>query len=393
MDVWDLAAGSVHHSFLVTASRVSAVNISADGRFLAVPGTDHVRVYDVRTGREVATMRDPPDDAAGPAAGAAGPAPFDRPRRRAVGGRRAFTAAASVRDVAFSPDGRQLAGLFGLGRGGRLVVWDSGGRVAFDTGRRSVPSMLEPDDSHRDLQWSPDGTRLLLAGRWLMDAKTGVMLWRAADRVGIDRLPVFLDDARRLAWQADVAALEPLNIPTADIKASLAALADRRAAAVLRPGQTVSLTVDLTGGSPDTAGQTSADLTRAMTDALTAAGLTVADGQPTVFHLTFAETAGTPVRVVQERSPFDARSRDAGQMVPSVDGRLTIEVRPDRGSGSAVWTQEIVGRSPPRLDGPADAAAVRAGMFKDVCGAVGEVVLPSFIPADPGLKPLPIAGG
>ncbi len=397
-DVWDLAAGKVHHSFAVAEPSSATAAISPDGRYLAVAGLDHVHLYEVRSGHESSPMRDPVDAPAVPAAArqpgvaaarAGGRLPAARP---AVGHR--FDGYGSAVGLAFSPSGREVAGLFdGTVRRqpDRLVIWDTSGHVTFDSGRRAVAGDIIRGGStaeRRNVQWSPDGTRLLLGDVWLVDRKSGMALWcSAAAAPAEDRSAVFLDDAHLLAARGD--ALEAWGIPTDAIRASVAALANPATPAGLRPGQPVSLSVDLVGPLRGDGGQTKADVTQAITDALTAGGRPVADGCPASIHVAFTEQAGDTLKVFEVPGIVPIGGRDTGRKATAAKCAITVELR-TAGSGGPVWSQHLDAVSPMSLSGPVDDGTLRAAAVGDACRQLRRMLVPTFVPTDPALTPLPI---
>src|SRR5207248_7574599 len=79
-----------------------------------------------------------------------------------------------VKDVAFSPDSRTLALVFGLGstRGG-VALWNMVDRDGFGL------NLGVPEGAIRDVAFSPDKT---LAAGYSRDKRGGVVLWDMASR-------------------------------------------------------------------------------------------------------------------------------------------------------------------------------------------------------------------
>jgi WD40 repeat protein len=408
-DVWDLKTGNVHHSFLVVSPVSGAVTVSPDAGYLAVVGNDHVHVYDIRGGREVAVMKDPPaeadrkPDGAKPEATKPDAVAKTAPAHRTGTARHAtgndalakphFGGYGSAGGLAFSPDGRELAGLFS-GRlshnANRLIIWDSSGHVTFDSLGHQLGGEFGggfEEGMFRNVQWSPDKTQLLIAGGWLIDRKTGATVWHVPLKYGQQQQPIFLDDHQVLAPRAD--AWETCEIPLADIKTSLAALADPKVEALLRPDQQVSVAVDLTGNIRGDAGQTKDALTKAITSGLSAASFAVGDGQSAVFHLAFEEAAGRTAEVYETRGFMPFGGKDTGQKATGTTLKVTVELRIS-GSSDPVWSQELDAYSPQAMAGPVNDDTLRTAALNDLCWQLNRMVAPTFIPADKSIKSLPI---
>jgi sugar lactone lactonase YvrE/predicted Ser/Thr protein kinase len=132
--VWDIATGRLALNLRV-ASFVEGVTFSRDGTLLAAAGLPAF-VWDVATGKRVATLYDP-------------------------GGQ-------GLSDVALSPNGRLLAAADGNGNG---YLWDIAARTIIAT--LAVPGQ---HSSLNGIAFSPDGTLVATADRghvYLWDAATG----------------------------------------------------------------------------------------------------------------------------------------------------------------------------------------------------------------------------
>jgi WD40 repeat protein len=163
-NVYLLDARTGKESFVLAAAdgAVSSLAVSPDGRWLAASGPgekDVVRVWDVRAGKEVATLSGAgrvlafsPDGrvlATNSRDEKAGIRLWDIPGGKAVGslGKRGDGAGAA----AFGPDGRTLA----AGCGWRLRLWD------LRTGKETAAYRC--DDSIDTVAFHPDGRRVVTA--------------------------------------------------------------------------------------------------------------------------------------------------------------------------------------------------------------------------------------
>ncbi|MCA9065575.1 MAG: M48 family metalloprotease, partial [Planctomycetaceae bacterium] len=171
------------------------VAFSPDSQTLAV-GTSagHLWLFDVKTGKFLRAL----DDREGRVAGQKTPE-FRRQQERVLG---------SVKSVAFSPDGKQLA-VCGdsfsdweksLDRVERLGLEVTGpGRLkVFDLGTGQVKyNPVAHSDMAVDVEYSPDGRYLASAGRWMDGPQrsgfgNGVILWNAATGEKVARIDLDL---------------------------------------------------------------------------------------------------------------------------------------------------------------------------------------------------------
>jgi WD40 repeat protein len=185
--VLDVASGRLLLD--VTEAIVNVASFSADGSRFALGTMGSVRVWDVNAAREVLTIRDP----GGPVgllafspngahlAGAIGPVYVYREVKvwDAAEGREVLSLKGqqSVRDIAFSPDGRRLAA-YGWrhdndGDHPGVTLWDA---------VSGLP--LLQLDSHegrggRRLQFQPDGGRLFLVNLYPGDSRDAYQVWNA----------------------------------------------------------------------------------------------------------------------------------------------------------------------------------------------------------------------
>jgi WD40 repeat protein len=153
--IWD--TGSRTRQLIPMKGQILRVEIAPVGnRFAAIHGDNTIRIFDPRTGEEVAVCR---------------------------GLKGAFS------DMSFSPDGGRLAGV----GGGPIVLWDAA------TGQegKSLPGLRGP------LAFSPDSRQLVAcdgsSGRAVcVDVASGAIVWKWAG-VGSPSCAAFSGDGRRLA--------------------------------------------------------------------------------------------------------------------------------------------------------------------------------------------------
>lgn len=173
--VWDIQTGKAVCQFQVAAHPDAKARTFSPGRkYLAFPHRDgkKVLVYDLTSGE--------------PAGEAVSPADFGFVHYRAL---------------AFSPDGKTLAGLAQAGAKAQFITWD------VTTGQPTVHD-LDQDPQFQaqnalgydglPLEWLPSGTALLAYGQLLLDAQTGKVIW-TLPREALDSSPRRVIAGRTLA--------------------------------------------------------------------------------------------------------------------------------------------------------------------------------------------------
>jgi WD40 repeat protein len=154
--VWDVAGGNPLRQFQTTANADAKLRaLSGDRRYLALPRGDNkvIQVYDLTTAELAGEAVVPPLEFG-------------------------FLTCSAL---AFSPDGKKLAGFFASGFDGRLISWDvTSGKLAADVKMEKDPQWLA-QNAHgyqgRRLEWFPDGTALLAYGQLVIDPTTAKVVW------------------------------------------------------------------------------------------------------------------------------------------------------------------------------------------------------------------------
>lgn len=300
--------------------------------------------------------------------------------------------------LAFSPNGKELAGLFPSGRAGRLVVWDlTNGSITIDHRIPGAPSFRVADVAYVNgskIDWLPDGNAWLIDGHALVDRETGQWLWSFTGPTGTgvvksNSLDLGLrlvdnDHALAIVQNKDVRLrLEVITLPWAAIDASLKALKSG-APALLKPGAMVSVKCRVGDVRGSTAKAVEAEIVRAVSEGLAGQGLKVADGQPVVLHVRHTEEAGSPYRASSGEKKTFTSTKFSCEVVLTV-GDSERSIWTDR------WTTNGVGYLMTNPGEQLSDDVLRQRGFDSYLRDLEELVLPSFIPApgDSELSMLP----
>lgn len=360
IETWDVKTGKPLRRFK-TPARISHDNAAAspDARFVAVQNSNAIIVLDINAGRQVAQLKQPqairdlgtdlliggdPAEAAGLKAEA----------RSAV-----FW---SAEGLAFSPDGKELAGLFSKAGDDRLVIWDVKGNVvqeAWVPGRRF--SIGGPA-----VEWVPDRSGVLVSGRYLFSRKAGRVVWAFSPPDSSGHRFHFLD--RNWLLVADDVysdcTLAGLRVPWDRIDKSIEAMSSPETAAHVRPGAAVALKLEV-GQVRSTQKDLMTDwFGRVLTTRLTRSGLRVDAASRCV------------LRVVYDEIPDGQQFK----------GRATFQfVVPNQAQPAWQATRELPFSGPDDLEKGAIHPVPISLVERE-----NQVLIPYFLPAHPNLSPLPL---
>ena len=197
--VWDVASGEL----LMTLGDggVRGVAASPDGRHVATIDEHALRIWDLHTDEAAAALPVPegaasvyyaPDGARIYSRGADAIWIFDA----ATAERLATIKVKDVFDLAFSPDGAQLAV---ASEESVVRIWDA-------RSGQLVIELAHPDSALREVEWSPDGAQIATANRVevrLWDARTYALLATCEGHRGLPRGLVFSPDGARLVGSSN----------------------------------------------------------------------------------------------------------------------------------------------------------------------------------------------
>ena len=207
----------------------------------------------------------------------------------------------SIEAIAFSPKGDKLAVALSAYPTTRLVLLDVSNGKDLQEHRYPVyfadfvPGLLYQGPP---MEWLPDASALLLGGTMALDPVSGRTLWlcyTAPNQYDLDnsrrRLPVpggFLT----IGGKTGVSKITLLPLPASSLSLAQSLSANNSVEALLKPGQKVSLVVQvdkLRFGTPE---ETKKVLETMYRDMLDSAGFELADDQPLEFKVTYNEAAG-----------------------------------------------------------------------------------------------------
>lgn len=207
----------------------------------------------------------------------------------------------SIEAIAFSPKGDKLAIGLSVYPSTRLVLMDAANGKESQEHRYPVyysdfvPGILYQGPP---MEWLPDASALLLGGTMALDAVSGRQLWlcyTAPNEYNLDnsrrRVPVpggFLT----VGGKSGVSKITLLPLPESSSELAQSLLGNNSVEAILKPGQKVSLAVQvdkLRFGTPD---ETKKALETMYRNMLESAGFELTDGQPLMLTVTYTEAVG-----------------------------------------------------------------------------------------------------
>ena len=294
-----------------------------------------------------------------------------------------------VRCLAFSPDTSELATLINVD-GFRLVVWNTSGDIVED--QRLGLQIGEPYNHGRDIEWSPDGRALLLHGNFVFDRGYRAIAWIMKTPVQHNYHHTWLVNSHVVATQGDFQNrdLVAVRVPRPKIQRAVRSL-ESGAPALLKPGDGVSLKINVGEARFANKSEVERELRNALSERLTAGGLQVGDDQPTLLTVTYSESKGEKLRVIEGSSVL--RGRDTGQRVRETVVVLNAKMT-RKGTSKTIWQTEVR-KGNPRIirTNQVNNAAVRRETFRRLKYLLSSMTVPSLVPADPEAPGLPIVKG
>lgn len=370
ISLWDVSTGKLAREILAPPSfKKESVAFSPGGRYLALVSNDpQLLIADLTT------------------VSLAGQAPIPKGKALYI----------QPVGLTFSPDGTELAGLFTAAPDTRLMVWDvASGKVVVEHTIKGDPKnnvLGAGSYKGRPIEWLPDGSAWLLYGHTLVDRAHGRPVWTFRGAKGDYEIGqrIMADNDRMLTVNGKRGNhwIEVVTLPWPKVDASLKAI-EAKAPAHVRPGQPVSLKVDVDAVRFGNAEEVRAALTQTLTERLAAEGIPVAPGQPAVLHARYGEAEGKTLNEVKGRGPLPGfGGTPTGRTIQATKAGCEIawEV-PGLGS---VWSDRIdFDPSNLMVRGEATDAKAREAAFGALRHTLNGLAIPYFLPKGGGLATLP----
>lgn len=291
----------------------------------------------------------------------------------------------SVEAIAFSPKGDRLAVALSAYPATRLVLMDPANGKELQEHRYPVyfsdfvPGILYQGPP---MEWLPDASAVLLRGTLALDPVSGRRLWlcyTAPNEYSLDnsrrRLPVsggFLT----VGGKSGVSKITLLPLPANSPELAQSLSGNNSVEAILKPGQKVSLAVQVDKLRFATPDETKKALETMYRDMLESAGFELADNQPLVFTVTYTEAVGG-----QFNKGFGPVGAGGGQPVEGTKAQVNLEWTSDKTTSLWKHSFEYLPRTV-SARGELNAETVRKSMFEQFQRFAFGQPLPYFLSTD-----------
>jgi hypothetical protein len=416
--LWSIESGKPGKTFTYAGKAGYSDQIlfaGPDRLLIAQPGSQStpIHIWDIRDGKQIGELSAPPyvperapvvsDDgellAVFGSIGEQSVIVFDVARGERIA---ELPLASRCQALAFSPDGQELAALLSDGITNRLVSWVPEKRQQVTSFLTTASSSGLPGAiSYQGplLEWLPDRSGWLLWGHAVVDRASEQVVWTFQsaedDLMPAARRPLDSDRLALFAGPPSLQRMQVAHLPWTKINASLQALgAD--APAALKPGQGMTLELEigkLRGGTID---ETRDVLAEAVARALAERNIELADDQPVVLALRYEEREGEELEeLASERgpggiplSPFSPNAKGTGRTLKATHIVCQLDLKLH---GNSLWSSkiEIDPRSILIRGKDFTDAAARESALQMVAIRLAYQPLPYFVSEDPTLTLLP----
>lgn len=307
----------------------------------------------------------------------------------------------SCQALAYSARGEELVGLFSLVEA-NLICWipETGQRVFEWSGSSASKTGLSSGAGYAgsDLQWLPDRSGFLLFGHFLLDRQSKrivAILETAPDDFGPpERRWIDSDRLALFAGPRKARRLQVATIPWAKIDRSMQHF-NSEAPAILEPGGSISLKIQLGDVRGRDADAIIEKLTKAVSSAFDEHEIHLADDQPVTLFVRYREAQG---KELEELAPgpdgrpplFRPEATGTGRKVQSTRMVCDLSLQNTKTS-ETLWSRILdVDPSSIHVRGELNEASVREAVFGFVELRLSRQPYPYFIPEEKGVAPLPL---
>lgn len=288
-----------------------------------------------------------------------------------------------IQDMAFSPDGKELAAVT-THPDNRLLCWNQKSKL-----EANVPYKLigRKAFAKHNIQWFPDAKHWMVAGH-IIERSTGNVLL-AFDLPFATEAEMYVIDQDTLIGRLPRKRneLSRVTIPWTKIAASQAAIA-KKTPAYVAPYQPVDIHVEL-GDLHGDAKATEESITKALTERLHRNGIIFKPGAETYFKLRFSESKGDALPIYERQSPFDRQGRDTGRTATEAKGNLIVELYVED-KEQPIWRDNIKAKSGTSYREEINDLTLRKSMLSQLSHSLGKIQFPYFMPKDDKLIALPV---
>lgn len=276
----------------------------------------------------------------------------------------------SCSGLAFSPDMKELAGLFSRGE---FVVWSNKGEVLINEIMSDLNSM---HDGTFAVSCLPDNSGWFLAGSRLLDRKSMTSVWEIVKGPFDDDYAAVMDQNTVMTHAND--SLVFLSIPWEQIRAAQAAQ-DPSAKPLLDKGGSMSVEINMGQVRFADPTQTRAALLEAIRKGLEARQLSIADNQPVKLVVNYVEEDDGQKKV-----------RGSGGVTEVADTSINVAVELRiNGQAEPLWNDRLHSSTGIIVDSELTPQAFRNENFESAIGFLGSLSFPSRISSD-GNRTLPV---
>lgn len=344
--IWDSTTGRKMKTMEGSSPNDAGFALGENGKYMAIADHRSVVVYDTSKAQIVARM--------------------------ASAGNGRDLDLFSCYGLAFSPDMKELAGLFG---GGQFVVWSNKGEVLAEETLSEISSV---GTAYSAVSCLPDNSGWFLCGSKLLDRKSMNVIWEIVGRSPWDTYSAVMDQNTVMTSSTREDALIFVTIPWEKIRAAQAGQ-DPAAKPLLARGGSVSVECRMGEVRFADPNQTKTAIMEAITKRLAASEISVADNQPVKLVVNYTE---------KDEGLKNVRSGGSVTPVSDTSIDLTVELRIE-GQEKPLWQDRRYSSTGFIVRTELTPQAFRNDNFESIISGMGALNFPTRISSD-GNSSLPI---